>query len=125
MERKKFTMERLFRASPTIMYKFLSTPDCLIRWFCDEVDINGKEYSFSWEGEEEIALLIEDSENELLRFEWEDADEGEYLEFKMERSPVTGETILNLTDWADDDEVEDQQKLWDTQLDRLRSATGG
>lgn len=118
-------MERLFRASPTIMYKFLSTPDCLIRWFCDEVDINGKEYSFSWEGEEEIALLIEDSENELLRFEWEDADEGEYLEFKMERSPVTGETILNLTDWADDDEVEDQQKLWDTQLDRLRSATGG
>ncbi|MEL6970239.1 MAG: START-like domain-containing protein [Bacteroidota bacterium] len=125
MERKKFTMERLFRASPTIMYKFLSTPDCLIRWFCDEVDINGQEYSFSWEGEEEIALLIEDSENERLRFEWEDADEGEYLEFKMERSPVTGETILTLTDWADDDEVDDQQKLWDTQLDRLRSATGG
>ena len=118
-------MERLFRASPTIMYKFLSTPDCLIRWFCDEVDINDKEYSFSWEGEEEIALLIDDVENELLRFEWEDADEGEYLEFKMERSPVTGETILTLTDWADDDEVDDQQKLWDTQLDRLRSATGG
>ncbi len=125
MERKKFTMERLFRASPTIMYKFLSTPDCLIRWFCDEVDINDNEYSFSWEGEEEIAMLIEDDENERLRFEWEDADEGEYLEFKLERSPVTGETILTLTDWADDDEVDDQQKLWDTQLDRLRSATGG
>ncbi len=125
MERKKFTMERLFRASPTIMYKFLSTPDCLIRWFCDEVDITGDEYTFSWEGEEEVALLIDDIEDERLRFEWEDADEGEYLEFQMERSPVTGETILTLTDWADDDEVDDQQKLWDTQLDRLRSATGG
>lgn len=125
MERKKFTMERLFRASPTIMYKFLSTPDCLIRWFCDEVDITDDEYTFSWEGEEEIALLIDDIEDERLRFEWDDADEGEYLEFQMQRSPVTGETILTLTDWADEDEVEDQQKLWDTQLDRLRSATGG
>lgn len=118
-------MERLFRASPTIMYKFLATPDCLIRWFCDEVDITDDEYTFSWEGEEEVALLIDDIEDERLRFEWEDADEGEYLEFQMERSPVTGETILTLTDWADEDEIEDQKKLWDTQLDRLRSATGG
>ena len=118
-------MERLFRASPTIMYKFLSTPDCLIRWFCDEVDIQGEEYIFSWEGEEEVALLLDDIEDKRLRFEWEDADAGEYLEFMLERSPVTGETILTLTDWADEDEVDDQQKLWDTQLDRLRTATGG
>lgn len=125
MDRKKFTLERLFRASPTILYKFLSTPSCLIRWFCDEVDIQDEVYTFVWDGAEEAAELIDDIEDERLRFEWEDADEGEYLEFKLERSPVTGETIMTLTDWADDDEVEDQTKLWDTQLDRLRSATGG
>lgn len=125
MERVKFTLEYLFRASPTILYKFLSTPSCLIRWFCDEVDITGDEYAFVWEGSEEIAHLVEDIEDERLRFVWEDADEGEYLEFHMERSPVTGETILTLTDYADEDEVADQRQLWDTQLKLLRSETGG
>lgn len=118
-------MERLFRASPTILYKFLSTPSCLIRWFCDEVDIQDDAYTFVWDGSEEVADLVDDIEDERLRFVWEDADEGEYLEFMLERSPVTGETIMTLTDWADDDEVEDQINLWETQLDQLRAATGG
>ena len=77
-------------------------------------------------GTEEEAELIEDLENELLRFHWEDADdEREYLEFNMARSPVTGETILVITDYCDDDEVEDQKQLWETQMKALRGVTGG
>ncbi|MEO0340229.1 MAG: START-like domain-containing protein [Bacteroidota bacterium] len=43
----------------------------------------------------------------------------------MTRSPVTGETILEVTDHADDDEVEDQKALWDSQIEKLRTETGG
>ena len=126
MERVKFTQEYIFRASPTILYKFLTTPSCLIRWFCDEVDINGETYTFVWSGAEEMAELIEDVEDELIKFHWEEADsDEEFLEFKMERSPVTGETILYVTDFCDDDEVEDQKALWDAQIQRLRTSTGG
>jgi uncharacterized protein YndB with AHSA1/START domain len=126
MERVKFSLEFLFRASPTILYKFFTTPDCLIRWFCDEVDIQDVTYTFSWDGSEEIAELIEDVEDELIRFKWEDADdEEEYLEFKIEKSPVTGETILTVTDYCDDDEIDDQKQLWATQLDELKKETGG
>lgn len=118
-------MEFLFRASPTILYKFLTTPSTLIRWFCDEVDIQGDTYTFVWSGSEEVAELIDDIEDERVRFEWEEADEGEYLEFRMGKSPVTGETILSITEWCDSDEVDDQKQYWETQMNQLRKETGG
>ena len=125
MDRVSFDMEFIFRASPTILYKFLTTPACLIRWFSDGVDIEEDVYTFSWEGSEERAELVEDIEDERLRFVWEEADDGEYLEFRMQKSPVTGETILEITDFADDDEVDDQRQLWESQIKVLRQETGG
>ncbi len=126
MERVKLNLEFLFRASPTILYKFFTTPSCLIRWFCDEVDIQGNTYTFIWSGSEEAAFLVEDSEDELLRFQWEDAeDEEEFLEFRITTSPVTGETILEITDFCDEDEVEDQRQYWDSQMNQLKKETGG
>lgn len=126
MERVQFSMEFLFRASPTILYKFLTTPSTLIRWFCDEVDIQGNVFTFTWSGSDEVAELIQDNEDELLRFRWEEAeDESEYLEFKISSSPVTGETILEITDYCDSDELDDQRQLWENQIARLQKATGG
>ena len=118
-------MEFLFRASPTILYKFLTTPSCLIRWFCDEVDISDNIYTFNWNGSEEVAELVEDIEDEKLRFVWEDAEADEFLEFHMSRSPVTGETILVIVDYCDDDETDDQKNLWESQVKQLRQETGG
>lgn len=125
MERVKFTMEVLFRASPAILYRFITTPTCLVRWFCDQVDITGDIFVFSWDGFEETAELIDDIEEERLRFHWEDCEPGEYLEFKMYKSEVTNETILELTDFADEDEVEDQKQLWLAQFEKLRTEAGG
>ena len=125
MKRTSFELEFIFRASPTILYKFLTTPSCLIRWFCDEVDIQNNVFTFVWDGSEEVAEMIDDIEDERIRFHWEDAEEEEYLEFRMSRSPVTGETILEITDFCDDDEVEDQKQLWESQIKVLRQETGG
>ena len=119
-------MEFLFRQSPTILYKFLTTPDCLIRWFCDEADITEDKFTYTWDGAEEIAYLIDDIEDERLRFKWEDAEtDDEYLEFRLSKSPVTGETILDLTAYCDDDEVDEEKQLWETQMEKLKRATGG
>ena len=125
MERVTFDQEFIFRASPAILYKFFTTPSCLIRWFCDEVDISEDKFTFVWSGSEEVATLIDDIEEERVRFHWDDADEGEYLEFKMTKSPVTNETILIITDYCDSDEVDDQRQLWDSQMKLLRQETGG
>lgn len=126
MERESFNMEFIFRASPAILYKFLTTPSCLIRWFCDGVDIQDDVFVFDWQGYEEEAELLDDIEEERLRFRWLDAEnESEYFEYRIYTSDVTGETILEITDFADEDEVQEQKDLWESQIEKLRKETGG
>jgi len=110
MARVKVDMEFIFRASPAILYSFLTRPTTLVRWFCDEVDIQDDVFTFSWEGSEEVAEMVDDIEEERVRFKWEDADDDdEYLEFRMYKSKITNETVMELTDFCDDDEVQEQK----------------
>jgi len=125
MKRVSFEMEFIFRASPAILYTFLTTPACLVRWFCDGVDINSDVFTFTWDGADENAEMIDDIQEERVRFQWEDADEGEYLEFRMYKSGVTNETVLEITDFCDDDEVDSQMDLWRTQMQSLKTECGG
>ena len=119
-------MEFLFRASPAILYKFLTTPSCLIRWYCEEADIQDDLLTFTWGGADEVAEILESVENELFKLRWEEAEgEEEYLEFRISKSPVTSETILEITDYCDADETDDQRQLWQSQMERLRQETGG
>jgi uncharacterized protein YndB with AHSA1/START domain len=125
MKRIPVDLEYIFKASPAILYKFLTTPACLVRWFCDGVDINADVYTFSWDGNEENAEVVDDIEEERLRFRWEGAPRFEYLEFRMYLSPVTEETVLEITDFANEKEISDLKKLWDAQIKKLRQETGG
>ncbi len=126
MSRVSIDLEFIFRASPAILYKFLTAPACLIRWFCDGVDINKETYSFEWQGYVEDAEMIDDIEEERIRFRWLDAeDSSEYFEFRMYKSPITEETVLEITDFCDEDEVDDQKLLWESQIAKLRKETGG
>ncbi len=125
MKRVKFQLEFLFRASRTIVYQFLTEPDCLIRWFCDECKMVDDTYIFEWDGGEEVAEILEDVQEERITLEWEEyAGEGEYLDFKLSKSEVTGETILEITAFCDEDEVEQEEQFWATQIKQLKRAMG-
>ncbi len=126
MDRESFEIEFIFKASPAMLYNFLSASERLVMWFCDEVDIEKDRYDFYWEGSKESAILVESIEESKLVFKWVDADsEDEYLEFDMYKSPITNETILKITDFADSDEVDDQIALWESQIEELRKVIGG
>jgi len=127
MSRVKIEMEFIFKASPSILHQFLTQPENLVRWFADGCDIDDDVYTFSWEDSEEVAHLIDDIEEERLRFKWRDLDEGgeEYFEFRMYKSDITRQTILEITDFCDDDEAKEQRDLWSTQIEELRLACGG
>ncbi len=125
MERVKIEVEFLMRASPSLLHRYFTAPGDIIRWFCDRVDIIKGVYTFEWSGAGEEARLAENVENELVRFEWlEDDRRGEYLEFKITKAGVTNQTVLVITDFCDDDEIDEQKELWTTQIDTLRKATG-
>ena len=126
MKREKFEVEFIFKSSPAILYQFVTTPSCLIRWFCDEADITGTAYAFAWDGVYEDATLIEDDPDERLRFQWDESEfEDEYFEYHFSKSPITNETIVIVTDFADKDEVEDQKELWKEQINQLKVEIGG
>jgi len=116
---KKYEVEYIIRSSPSILYNFLTTPSGLVQWFADDVDINDNEYSFTWDGVDEKATVIEKKENHYIRFQWENRDQKEYFEFRIENDEITGDTALIITDFADDKEIEDQKRLWNSQVNDL------
>ena len=48
MDRIKIDLEYIFKTSPAIIYNFVTTPACLVRWYCDEVDITNDVFKFYW-----------------------------------------------------------------------------
>lgn len=115
----KFTLEYPVRCSPTILYQFLSTPSGLQEWFADQVDDQDGLFTFSWNGASEEAELVESEENKHVKFRWVDAPESEYFEFNIEKSEVTSQTILVISDFADKKDIKDQSRLWETQVKDL------
>lgn len=125
MSREKYSFEYVIGSSPNILYKFLVTPSGLAQWFAHHVKSRKNVFSFFWDGYEEEAILLEKESRSFVRFQMEENEEGEFLEFRITKSPVTGDTILTVTGFADDDEVGDQKILWDRQISRLIARVGG
>jgi uncharacterized protein YndB with AHSA1/START domain len=124
---EKFDLEYLFKASNKIIYNCLTTPSGLSEWFADDVNVRDGIYTFMWEGSEEKAKLLAKKKDEFVRFQWMDEyDEGlkTYFEMRIQIDPLTKEVALIVTDFAEEDEIEDATLLWDSQIDALKQAIG-
>ena len=126
MEQKiKFEQEYIVNASLSVMYPMLSTPSGLSEWFSDDVNINGKIFTFFWDGTGQEAELVAKRTNVFARFRWLDDDDPKaYFEFKLTTDELTNEVALVITDFAEADEIDDSRELWDTQVDKLKHNLG-
>ncbi len=123
-KREKYVVEFPIRCSPNILYEFLSSANGLQEWFADKVDSRDATFYFTWNGATDEAEQIEAIENESVRYRWDYYDDEEYFEFRITRSHVTNETILQIIDFADKFEVEDAKQLWNTQVVNLKQRIG-
>lgn len=124
-DKVEYSMEFVVKASPKMLYKFLSTPSGLAEWFADNVNSRGKYYSFIWDGSEENATLISKKADKYIRFKWdEDEDEESFFEFKLEIDDLTNDLSLIITDFAFEDEIEESKMLWESQVNSLLHAIG-
>jgi len=114
-----YTLEYPVRCSPGILYEFLITPAGLQEWFADKVDERDGIFSFSWNGTEDKAVLLESEEDKFVRFRWEYMTKDEYFEWRIEKSEVTNQTILMISDFAEKKEIKDQSQLWEYQVKEL------
>jgi len=119
-----YTLEFPVRCSPAILYEFLSTPVGLQEWFADKVDQRDHKFFFNWNGSTDVADVLEQFENEYVKYRWDYYNNDEFFEFRIEQSPVTNETILKITDFADKSELKDQERLWNTQVSDLKHRIG-
>lgn len=123
-DKQKLKLEYEFRASPAILYDFLTNPSNLAQWFADHCDVTGDRFSFFWNGYEEVAIAEERDEQEYLKWVWED-EPDKVIEFKIRKADISGATILTVIDSVEEDEMEDQQLLWDNQINALKMKCGG
>jgi uncharacterized protein YndB with AHSA1/START domain len=123
-KRIKYTLEYPIRSSAHILFEFVSTSNGLQEWFADEVDDKNKQFFFTWGGNTEKADLLHLVPEEYVQFKWHYMSAGEYLEFRVQKSDVTGGTVLIITDFAEPNELKDQQQLWDSQIHELKHRIG-
>ncbi len=114
-----YTLEYPVRCSPVILFEFLSTPSGLQEWFADKVDERDGVFSFSWDGAEEKAKLLDKQQDKLIRFQWLHGGKDEYFELAIDRSEVTNQTILIISDFAEKRDIKDQSQLWEYQVKDL------
>lgn len=119
MSKQKFTLEYPVRCSPTILYEFLATSNGLGEWFAEHVDERDGKFYFGWNGSYEEAEVLEQEEESFIRFKWTGSPKEEYFEFKIDKSEITNQTILVITDFAEKREIKDQSQLWDYQVKDL------
>ncbi|GGG10143.1 hypothetical protein GCM10011344_08530 [Dokdonia pacifica] len=123
----KYEMEFVIRASPNLLYQYMATPSGMSEWFADNVNSRGELYTFIWDGSEEQAKLITKKSNERIRFRWlEDEEDGEdyYFELRIQVDEITKDVSLIITDYAEEDEVDEGKMFWDNQISELKHVIG-
>jgi uncharacterized protein YndB with AHSA1/START domain len=127
MEKVKFQIEFPVNSSKGVLFNAFSTPSGLSEWFCDDVNIKKDVHVFLWDGSEESARMLTKKREEFVKFRWlEDEEDGinSFFEFRIKIDDLTGDTAVVITDFAEEDEMEDSKELWSAQIDRLKQVLG-
>ena len=123
----KFEMEFPIHASPQLLFQYISTPSGLSEWFADNVNSRGEVFTFIWNDAEEKARLISKKTGERIKFRWLEDEEDEvnyYFELRIQVDDITKDVSLIITDFIDEDEMEEAKMLWDNQISDLKQVLG-
>ena len=131
MKKQKVYIERELKSnSKGIIWKLISSAEGLQRWVADSVTEDGKQITFKW-GDDctchamHTATVLEKVKFRRFRFKWDGSeDPEEYVELKLEKSEITDDFMLCITDFAEPGETDSIISLWHGDLDRLHRSSG-
>lgn len=131
MEKNKVNIEHELRSkSAGFIWSMLSTPEGLAKWLSDEVRLNGDLFTFTWgnvwsDHQIRTSAVIDKKKFDYIRFRWCGEEyKDTYWELKMNKSDVTGDFVLMITDFAPEGEKDTVVDIWQANLSALRRATG-
>ena len=122
----KYSIEIPINSSVNVLYKRLSTPSGLAEWFADNVNLKNNVFTFFWDDSDQSAKILKKKSNNFVQFKWLDDEEKEsFFEFKIQVDEMTSDVSLIITDFAEDEEdQEEQTMLWEQQIQNLKMAIG-
>ncbi len=126
-EKTKYELEFVVQSSPQLLYQYISTPSGLSEWFADNVNSRGELFTFIWDDSEEDAKLLSKKSGERIKFRWaDDDDDGNdyFFELRIQVDEITKDVSLMITDYSDDDEMEESKMLWDNMISNLKQVLG-
>ncbi|WP_378174746.1 START-like domain-containing protein [Aquimarina sp. SS2-1] len=126
-EKIKYELEFVIQSSPQLLYQYISTPSGLSEWFSDNVNSRGEMFTFIWDDSEEEAKLLSKKSGERIKFRWvADDEEGNdyFFEMRIQVDEITKDVSLMVTDFSDDDEIEENKMLWDNMISNLKHVLG-
>lgn len=123
-DKVKFEIEFVIQSSPKLLFQYISTPSGLSEWFADNVNSRGEIFRFIWDGAEEEAKLLKRKNDEFVRFAWAEEEDNSFFELKIIVDDITSDVSLFITDFAEEDEVEEAKMLWQNQVSSLKQVLG-
>jgi uncharacterized protein YndB with AHSA1/START domain len=127
MEKIKYELEFPIHASPQLLYQYISTPSGLSEWFADNVNSRGELFQFIWDDSEEGAKLITKKSGERIKFKWLEDDEDDmpcYFEMRIQVDEITKDVSIMVTDFAEEDEIDESKMLWENMISNLKQVLG-
>ena len=124
-DKVKYEMEFPIQASPSLLYQYISTPSGLSEWYADNVNSRGELFTFIWNESEEKAKLLSKKNGERIKFRWlEDEESPYYFEIRIQVDEITKDVSIMITDFAEDDEIEEGKMLWENMISDLKQILG-
>ncbi|MFD1817765.1 hypothetical protein SAMN04515674_101373 [Pseudarcicella hirudinis] len=129
MSKHKFVIEFELRASPKVLFPYISSASGLQQWFAEKVTMkDSSTFDFVWDGESHIAKLSQVRMNKSAKFDFvpNDPDERDhnYLELKMDVSDLTGSTYLKVIDYSSNTDDDELKELWEDLIYKLKEIVG-
>jgi len=126
MAKTKVQYEFPMHCQSEILYEYMASAEGLSEWFADDVVEKGDDFYFSWSnGPEEKATLIRYKPESFVRFRWEE-DEGtkNYFEMTIVIDDITDDLALNVTDFCDNGDEEENRLYWENLIENLKLKLG-
>ncbi|RRO22177.1 START-like domain-containing protein [Flavobacteriaceae bacterium 14752] len=124
-DKVKFELEFPIQASPSLLYQYISTPSGLSEWFADNINSRGEVFTFIWGESEEQAKLLTKKSGERIKLRWlDDEDTSYFFEMRIQVDEITKDVSLMVTDYAEEDEVDENKMLWENMVADLKQILG-
>ena len=125
MTKDKIFLEYTLKGSAVMIWKYIGTAADLSPWFADRVESFDRTFTFYWgKTEKRVAHLVAQRNGVYVKFRWEDESPNTFFEMRISYNELTRENTLEVTDFAEKNEIEDQKELWNSQIENLRRQSG-